>query len=135
MASSGEQDIDVEVRADQAVPPAVTARAVDLVRRLATASGRQIQYAAVVLGVDDQWRGRLSSQVEIVVDTVGIYVRGFAAGATFGEALDELDRTLERRLGYARDRVRSRAGVRPGPPRSRLAGPPASRSTGRSIAR
>ena len=44
----------MEVRAGQAVPPAVTARAVELVRRLATASGRQIQYAAVALGVDDQ---------------------------------------------------------------------------------
>jgi ribosome-associated translation inhibitor RaiA len=123
MASSGEQDIDVEVRADQAVSPAVTARAVELVRRLATASGRQIQYAAVALGVDDQWRGRRSSQVEIVVDTVGIYVRGFAAGATFSEALDELERRLERRLAYARDRVRSRSGLRPGPPRSLLASP------------
>jgi hypothetical protein len=134
MGCSGEQDLDVEVRAEQAVPPAATARAVDLVRRLAAESGRQIQYAAVALGVDDQWRGRRSSQVEIVVDTVGIYVRGSAAGATFSEALDELDRKLERRLGYARDRVRSRAGKRAGHPRPVLPGPPASRSTGRSIA-
>jgi ribosome-associated translation inhibitor RaiA len=135
MASSGEQDIDVEVRADQAVSPAVTARAVELVRRLATASGRQIQYAAVALGVDDQWRGRRSSQVEIVVDTVGIYVRGFAAGATFSEALDELERRLERRLAYARDRVRSRSGLRPGPPRSLLTSSSAPRFIGRSMGR
>jgi hypothetical protein len=135
MASSGEQDIDVEVRADQAVPPAVTARAVEVVRRLAMASGRQIQYAAVALGVDDQWRGRRSSQVEIVVDTVGIYVRGFAAGATFGEALDELERRLERRPVYARDRVRSRAGLRPGPPRSLPAGPRHCGPPGASIGR
>jgi hypothetical protein len=30
----------------------------------------------------------------------------FAAGITFGEALDELERKLERRVGDARDRVR-----------------------------
>src|SRR4051812_13468557 len=54
---------------------------------------------------------RRRGQVEIVVDTVGIYVRGFAAGVTFGEALDELDRTLRRRLSYARERARSRAGL------------------------
>ena len=126
MASSGEQDIVVEVHADEAVPVAATARAVELVQRLATASGRQIQYAAVALGVNDEWRGRRSSQVEIVVDTVGIYVRGFAAGATFGEALDELDRKLERRLGYARDRVRARTGRRG----ASLAGSPATRTTG-----
>jgi hypothetical protein len=82
MGPSGEHDIDVEVRADRAVPPAATARAVELVRRLAR-GGRQTQYAAVTLDVDDQWRGRRSRQVEIVVDMVGIYVRGFAAGATF----------------------------------------------------
>ena len=131
MAWSGDQDVDIEVRTEEAVPPAATARAVELVRHLATASGRQIRYAAVALGVDEQWRGRCRSQVEIVVDTVGIYVRGFAVGATFGEALDDLDRKLERRLGYARDRVRSRTGLRTGPPRSVLASPPASRSTGR----
>ena len=87
----------------------------ELVRRLARADGRQTQYASVTLDVDDQWRGRLSRQVEIVVDMVGIYVRGLAAGATFTEALDELDRKLERRLGYARDQVRSRTGRRPVP--------------------
>jgi hypothetical protein len=135
MALSTEQDIDVEVRADEAVPPAATERAVELVRRLATASGRQIRYAAVALGVDDQWRGRRTSQVEVVMDTVGIYVRGFGAGVTFSEALDELDRKLERRLGYARDRLRSRAGRRAGTPQSMLAGPAPSRSTGQGVAR
>ena len=135
MGSSGEDAIDVEVRADRAVPAAATARAVELVRHLARASGRQIQYARVALGVDDQWRGRRSSQVEIVVDMVGIYVRGFAAGATFSEALEELDRKLEQRLGYARDRVRSRTGLRPAPLHSLVADPPAARSTGRSTAR
>lgn len=126
MASSGEQDIVVEVHADKAVPLAATVRAVELVRRLVATSGRQIQYAAVTLGVDDQWRGRRSSQVEIVVDTVGIYVRGFAAGATFSEALDELDRKLEQRLGDARDRVRSRSGHRS----ASLAGSSAARPLG-----
>jgi hypothetical protein len=115
MASSEEHDIRVEVRADGAVPPAAVARAVALVHRLVRASGRQIRYAAVTLGVDDQWRGRRSSQVEIIVDTVGIYVRGFAAGATFNEALDDLDQKLDRRLRDARARVLSRSGS---PPRS-----------------
>jgi hypothetical protein len=133
MGSSGEHGIDVEVRADRAVPATATVRAVELIRRLARSSGRQIQYAAVELGVDDQWRGRRSRQVEIVIDMVGIYVRGFAAGATFTEALDELDRNLERRVGYAQDRVRSRTGLRPAPLRSLLVGPPTSRSTGRSL--
>lgn len=134
MELSGEHDIDIEVHADRAVPPAATARAVELVRHLAQAGGRQIQYATVALGVDDQWRGRRSSQVEIVVDMVGIYLRGFAAGTTFAEALDDLDRRLERRLRDARDRVRSRADRYRAPLRSLLAAPAASRSTGRSIA-
>ena len=84
MVLPAEPDIDVEVHADAAVPTSATARAVDLVRRLAAASGRQVRYAAVTLGVNDQWRGRRSSQAEIVIDAVGIYVRGFAAGITFG---------------------------------------------------
>jgi hypothetical protein len=113
MVSSEEQDIKVEVRTDGAVPPAAVTRAVALVRRLVRVSGRQIRYAAVALGVDDQWPGRCSSQVEIIIDTVGIYVRGFAAGATFSEALDDLDRKLDRRLGDARARVRSRSGPPP----------------------
>jgi len=132
MGPSGEHDVDVEVRADRAVPPAATARAVELVRRLAR-GGRQTQYAAVTLDVDDQWRGRRSRQVEIVVDMVGIYVRGFAAGATFTEALDELDRKLERRLGYARDQVRSRTARRPVPLRSLLDAPPEPSMTTTSV--
>jgi hypothetical protein len=68
-------------------------------------------------------------------DTVGIYVRGFAAGATLSKALDELERRLERRLVYARDRVRSRAGLRPGFPRSLLAGPRHCGPPGASIGR
>jgi ribosome-associated translation inhibitor RaiA len=130
MGPSGEQDIDVEVHADRAVPPAATARAVELVRRLVRAGGRQTRYATVALGVDDQWPGRCSSQVEIVVDMVGIHVRGFAAGTTFTEALDELDPKLERRLGDARDRVRARTA-----PLRSLVAPPAYRSGDRSTGR
>lgn len=132
MSLPAEPDIYVEVHADGAVPAAATARAVDLVRRLATASGRQIRYAAVTLGVNDQWRGRRSSQAEIVIDAVGIYVRGFAAGVTFAEALDELERKLERRLGYARDRVRARARPRSTPVHPLRAGRPTARPTARA---
>ena len=131
MPLPAEPDIDVEVHADAAVPTAATARAVGLVRRLAAASGRRVRYAAVTLGVNDQWPGRRSSQAEIVIDAGGIYVRGFAAGITFAEALDELERKLERRLGDARDRVRSRAGRRSAPVRPLRA----SRATTRPTAR
>jgi hypothetical protein len=71
-----DRTVAVEVRAAIAVPAAATARAVELVRKLATASGGTVRYASVALSVDDQWPGRRRNQVEASIDTVGLYVRG-----------------------------------------------------------
>lgn len=101
-----DRTVAVEVRAEIGVPAAATARAVELVRKLATASGRTVRYASVALSVDDQWPGRRRNQVEATIDTVGLYFRGFAAAASFAEALTELDETLQHRLEHARDRLR-----------------------------
>jgi hypothetical protein len=117
MGPSGDGETDravaVEVRAETGVPAEATARAVELVRKLATASGRSVRYASVALSVDDQWPGRRRNQVEATIDSVGLYFRGFAAAATFAEALIELDETLRHRLENARDRLRP-ARQRPG---------------------
>jgi hypothetical protein len=107
--SGAGRDVPVEVHADGSVSAPVSARAADLVRRLAAAVGRPVQYAAVILSVD---RGRSGhrSRVEATVQTVGLRVRGFAAGRTFDEALRDLDAVLWRRLEEGRERLRQSAG-------------------------
>ncbi len=105
-------DLAVEVRTEGAVPPAAADGATRLLRRLAEDSGRPVRYAGVVLSTDAAWPGRLRHQVEATLETVGLRVRGFAAGATFAEALDELEPLLHHRLDQARVRQRIRAGHR-----------------------
>jgi hypothetical protein len=100
-----ERDVLVEVRADKCVPAGAVAEAVALVRGLAAHGGRHVCYAAVALGVDRDWPGRCRHHVEATLDASGLSIRGFAAGATPREALDELHRTLLLRLGSARERL------------------------------
>jgi hypothetical protein len=103
-------DVPVEVHAGAAVPVPAAASAADLVRRLAVSIGRPLQYASVVLDVDPEPPGCRRDLVEATVQTVGLRVRAFATGATFDEALIELEVLLRHRLDHARERLRQSTG-------------------------
>jgi ribosome-associated translation inhibitor RaiA len=99
-ARSG-QDVVVDVHTGHHVPARAAARAAAFARRWAEAGSGSVRHATVVLSIDEHWPGERRHHVEVAIDTAGQHLRGFAAGRTFAEALDELDRTLRRRLRNA----------------------------------
>lgn len=66
----------------------------------------------MVLSTDSAWPGRRRHQVEATLETVGLRVRGLAAGGTFAEALDDLEQLLWHRLAQAGARQRVSSGHR-----------------------